>query len=162
MNDLSHTLHHMGALQLALALVFLGSYAMLLGGFFEGRAQWVAGFTALGSSMAFVARTSPWEHGVLLVMCVVVGMAAFIVLAWMLTRLAGRATGGADYDESIARYPLPWLEEDEAQLQAEFQGSMLDVVPMPTPSYAVVPVLREVDPSTTPQARPVVVLTPGT
>jgi hypothetical protein len=115
MNELNHTLQNMGGLQLLLALLFLGSYAMLLGGFVDGRAQAIAALVAVVSAGAFIARTRPWEHGVLLVTFVVVGMGVFIAAAWLLTRLAGRATGVEPHSELMAGYPTQWLDEDEAR-----------------------------------------------
>jgi nitrate reductase gamma subunit len=130
MNELNHTLQNMGGLQLLLALLFLGSYAMLLGGFVDGRAQAVAALVSVASAVAFVARTSPWAHGVLLVTFVVVGMGVFIAVAWMVTRLAGRATGVEPHSELMAGYPTQWLEEDEARW-AEAQSR--DAMPAPSP-----------------------------
>ena len=105
----------MDGLQLLLALVFLGAYAMLLGGFVDGRAQAFAAVISVASALSFIARTTPWEHGVLLVTFVLVGMGAFIATAWVLTRLAGRAAGVAPHSELMAGYPTQWLDEDEAR-----------------------------------------------
>ncbi len=103
MNELNHTLDHMGIAQLLLALVFIGAYALMLGGFIDGRAQTVSGVIAALSAAGFVALTDPWVHGVLLAAAVIVGMGLFIAFAWLLTALARRATGmGPELDHGSA------------------------------------------------------------
>ncbi len=126
MNELNSTLENMGSLQLVLALLFLGAYAMVLGGFVEGSAQAAAGAMAMLSAAAFIALTTPWVHGVLLTAFVVVGMGLFIATAWVVTTLAGRAGGaGALNSQFFAAYPTQMLVEDEIQAQAEAQAHAL-------------------------------------
>jgi hypothetical protein len=136
MNDLNHTLQNMGALQLLLALVFLGAYAVLLGGFVEGRAQAIAALVAALAASVFTARTDPWVHGVLLVAFVVVGMGLFIAVAWVVTRLAGHASGVETHSELFAAYPTQWLDEDETaqQLAARNAEAEMESARAPTPS----------------------------
>jgi hypothetical protein len=63
---------------------------------FSTRGRWRSAVLALLAALAFAARTHPWEHGVLLVGCAIAGVAVFIALAWMLSRV-GMLSGMAEW-----------------------------------------------------------------
>jgi hypothetical protein len=110
MHELNQTLDQIGIAQLLLALLFLGAYAMVLGGSVGASGQVAAGVVSLLSAAGFVFLTDPWVHGILLVAAVVIGVGVFIALAWLLMALTGRATG-ADA-EHLAAFPSMTLSED--------------------------------------------------
>ncbi|MDO9316562.1 MAG: hypothetical protein Q7T97_18675 [Burkholderiaceae bacterium] len=100
-----------------LASIFLLGYGAALGSMFSTRGRLRAATLALLAAVAFAARTHPWEHGVLLVGCAIGGVAVFIVLAWMLSRVAtlsGMPAGAVPARNGRAR-----------QLSDELRGSAL-------------------------------------
>src|SRR6188474_1765251 len=67
MSDLHQTLRTMGLPQLLLALIFLCSYGVALGGMLGATGRWRAGGVAALSAFAFGFLTDPWEHAVMMV-----------------------------------------------------------------------------------------------
>ena len=131
MHELSQTLDQIGIAQLVLALLFLGAYALMLGGFIGGTAQVVSGAVALFSAAGFVFLTDPWVHGILLVAAFVIGVGVFIAAAWLLMALTGRATG-ADADH-LTGFAAPALSED-LDPPAALAGPISRIDPLLTPS----------------------------
>jgi hypothetical protein len=88
MNDLGQTLETMDSTRLLLALVFVAGYAAAIGRLATERGRrWSTGLATL-AGLAFVGLTNPWVHGALLVVFAVVGVGAFIALAWALSAWA--------------------------------------------------------------------------
>jgi hypothetical protein len=143
MSELNHTLQHIGALQLVLALLFLGAYAMLLGGFIDGRAQaWLLGVATV-SVLGFVALTDPWVHGILLAAFVIVGMGVFIAATWLVTALARRGTGVDANSELMVGYPTEMLLEDQPEDQplpgVPSRFDPASALPVPQPMHRLPP-----------------------
>jgi hypothetical protein len=73
-----------------LALLFIAGYTSAIGHLASQRGRrWSTGLAAL-TGLAFVGLTNPWMHGALFVAFAVVGVGAFIVLAWALSAWAVR------------------------------------------------------------------------
>lgn len=87
MSELHQTLRTMGLPQLLLALVFLCSYGVALGGMLGATGRWRAGGVAAGSALAFGFLTDPWEHAVMMVAFAVIGFGVFLALSWLLAWL---------------------------------------------------------------------------
>lgn len=87
MSDLHQTLRTMGLPQLLLALIFLCSYGVALGGMLGATGRWRAGGVAALSAFAFGFLTDPWEHAVMMVAFAVIGFGAFLALSWLLAWL---------------------------------------------------------------------------
>lgn len=87
MSDLHQTLRTMGLPQLLLALIFLCSYGVALGGMLGSNGRWRAGGMAALSALAFGFLTDPWEHAVMMVAFAVIGFGAFLALSWLLAWL---------------------------------------------------------------------------
>lgn len=104
MNDLGHTLDAMDSTRLLLALVFVAGYAASIGGLASDSARrWSVAAAAL-AGLAFVGLTDPWEHGALLVTFVIVGIGAFIALAWGFSAWAMRT-------QAVPAFAAPALVE---------------------------------------------------
>jgi hypothetical protein len=76
-----------GALQLLLALVFVASYALVLGRLAGVRGRLAATASGALAAVGLAALSQSREAGVLLVAAVPVGMALFAAAAWLLWRL---------------------------------------------------------------------------
>ncbi|NKI93438.1 hypothetical protein [Rhizobacter sp. SG703] len=87
MSDLHQSLRHMGLPQLLLALIFLCSYGMALGGMLGATGRWRSAGVAAGSAVTFGFFTDPWEHAVMMVAFAVIGFGLFLALAWLLARM---------------------------------------------------------------------------
>ncbi|WP_325479312.1 hypothetical protein [Piscinibacter sp.] len=88
MVDFTHNLETMGAEQYVLAFVFLGSYALALGGFVGMRGRLVAAAVALASAAGFAGFSSPWEDGVMVAAMALIGMGLFTAAVWALWAVA--------------------------------------------------------------------------
>lgn len=83
MDELGRTLHSMDSTRLLLALTFVAAYACAIGRLLAERSRrWSVGIAAL-AGLAFTGLTDPWVHGALLVAFGVLGVGAFIALAWL-------------------------------------------------------------------------------
>jgi len=106
--ELGQTLAAMGFLQLVLALAFLASYSLTLTGLPDKAAERWAIAGAWLSAAGFAAATTPWVHGVMLIVAAVGAMGLFIAAVWALNRAFGqrpdeaRPHGGSD-----GALPLP-------------------------------------------------------
>lgn len=87
MSDLHQTLRHIGLFQLLLALIFLCSYGVALGGMLGAAGRWRAAGVAAVSAVTFGFFTDPWEHAVMMVAFAVIGFGAFLALSWLLASL---------------------------------------------------------------------------
>lgn len=95
MHDLGHTLDSMDSSRLLLALLFVAGYASSIGRLATERGRrWSVALAAL-AGLGFVGLTDPWVHGALLVVFVVVGVGAFIALAWAFSVWAARRQAAA-------------------------------------------------------------------
>jgi hypothetical protein len=83
-SEISNSLQAMGLVQYLMVLLFLMSYPLALTEFAGARGRQYAALVALAAAVAFVAFTSPWEHGVLLVAVAVLAMGAFGAAVWLL------------------------------------------------------------------------------
>lgn len=89
MDGIVVTLQSMSLVQMVLGWLFIGCYALALGGMLGSKGALRAGLTALGSGIAFAALADDWVHGALLVLFTVAGMGLFVVAAWVLTQALG-------------------------------------------------------------------------
>jgi hypothetical protein len=87
MSDLHQSLRHLGLPQLLLALIFLCSYGVALGGMLGATGRWRAAGVAASSALAFGFMTDPWEHAVMMVAFAVIGFGLFLALAWLLAQV---------------------------------------------------------------------------
>lgn len=112
MTELGGSLEQMDFVQLVLLFGFVGAYVLALGAMLGARWRARSGLTAALLAAAFVTRTDPWVHGMLLVAFVVAGIGLFVLATWMLARLvAPRPTPTPPADPPLAPIlasrPLP-------------------------------------------------------
>jgi len=91
LSDIEHSLDTLDFARLLLAFFFLSSYALALSRLASARTRGVVALASLAAAAGFVATTSPWEIGALLVAFAVAGMGLFIAAVWLLS-LASRGT----------------------------------------------------------------------
>jgi hypothetical protein len=92
-DELQSSLRSMGFLQLLQLLVFVAAYALALGSFVESRDRKRAAGLALLMALGFCLTTTPWVHGVLLMVLLVGALGVFIGIAALVSRLLGVAAG---------------------------------------------------------------------
>jgi hypothetical protein len=88
MDAVTESLATMGTGQVLLAIVFLASYALALGGFVGARARMFAVATAICSAGSFAACSRSWEAGLVLIAFVPLGMGLLAAAAWALWQVA--------------------------------------------------------------------------
>lgn len=108
MSDLHQTLRHMGLFQLLLALIFLCSYGIALGGMLGATGRWRAAGVAAASALTFGCFTDPWEHAVMMVAFAVIGFGAFLALSWLLAALPAWFIRG----EPVVPVEMPVAQRD--------------------------------------------------
>jgi len=113
----------MGLPQLLLALVFLCSYGVALGGMLGATGRWRAAGVAAGSAITFGFFTDPWEHAVMMVAFAVIGFGLFLALAWLLGRVPEWFLRAETVDSPMA------LRENLADLGPEADVPMRTPVP---------------------------------
>jgi len=89
MSDLNTSLHAMQFEQLLLAFAFLISYPLTLSAFAGTFGRRCAAGAALLAATGFAAMTTPWLHGVMLVVFAVVGFGLFIATVWSMSAILG-------------------------------------------------------------------------
>ena len=114
----------MGLPQLLLALIFLCSYGVALGGMLGATGRWRAAGVAASTAIGFGFLTDPWEHAVMMVAFAVIGFGLFLALAWLLARVPEWFVRGETVESPMA------LRENLADLGPEAD------VPMRTPAPA--------------------------
>jgi hypothetical protein len=120
MEELKHTLETLGVIQLLLAFVFVTAYTLALGRMLDERDRWRAAALAFTSAIFFTVFTSPWEHGIMLLAAVVVGIGLFMAMAWIGAEFAGWYVG----PETVAMASLLPDETDFADI-SEVQPVMV-------------------------------------
>lgn len=121
MRDVVAIATSMGPEQLLLALVFLASYSLALGGFATVRGRRLAMATGLGSAAVFVVLSRPWEAGVMLVGFASVGMGVFSALVWATWLVTASRTA----EVLIAELPMPeTLAGTEAAADQELAANL--------------------------------------
>ena len=93
--------------EMLLAWVFLGGYALALGRLVGRRGRVVAALFAAAAASAFVIRSSSWEAGVVTVALVPLGVGVFAGSAWVVWRLTGVRT--RDVAAEVSPSPEPAL-----------------------------------------------------
>lgn len=86
MAELRQSLEVMGAVQWLLAASFLACYTLAVGGFFGPGSRGPAALISLVSAVAFSVKMENWVHGFLLTALAIIGIAVFIVAAWILQK----------------------------------------------------------------------------
>ncbi|ARN18597.1 hypothetical protein [Piscinibacter gummiphilus] len=86
MAELRQSLEVMGAVQWLLAASFLACYTLAVGGFFGPGSRGPAALISLVSAVAFSGQMANWVHGFLLTALAIIGIAVFIVAAWILQK----------------------------------------------------------------------------
>lgn len=106
MIDLGNTFQHMGFGQVVLLFGFVTAYVLALGRLLGAAARWRAGLLAMALAAAFVSRTTPWEHGALLVVFVIGAMGLYVAMVWLMATLVapsrGLAAAQAQADETVS------------------------------------------------------------
>jgi MFS family permease len=105
MRDVVEIARTMGPEQLFLALVFLASYSLALGEFATARGRRWAVLAGLAAASAFSALSHPWEGGIVLVACALVGMALFSAPVWALSLATTERAPRAAAQASEANLP---------------------------------------------------------
>ncbi len=111
MDGIQTTLKGMDFPQMVLALIFVASYALAVGGMLGPIGSARAGGTAIASAGAFAAFSADWIPGVLLAVFTVGGVGLFVAAAWLLIAIGRRIVGirADELDEISAESsePLP-------------------------------------------------------
>jgi hypothetical protein len=89
-NAVSHSLEAMGVEQYLMAFLFLGSYTMSLSQFSGAQGRRYAVGAALGTAMAFIARSDRWENGLLVVAFALIAIGGLAAAVWGLWALLER------------------------------------------------------------------------
>lgn len=84
MDGIVVTLNSLSLVQMVLGWLFIGCYALALGGMLGPRGSLRAGVVALAACIAFAVLADDWVHGALLVLFAVAGMGLFVACAWVL------------------------------------------------------------------------------
>ena len=84
MEGILSTLKHLSFAQMILAWLFVGCYALAIGGMLGGSGSARSGAVAALSGIAFALLSDQWVHGALLILFTVAGMGFFVVAAWLL------------------------------------------------------------------------------
>lgn len=84
MDEIVHTLNNLGFAQMGLAWLFVGCYALALGGMLGAKGSLRAGLVAAVAAVAFSALSANWVHGALLVLFAIAGMGLFVATSWVL------------------------------------------------------------------------------
>ena len=77
----------MSQLQLLLAFVTCSAYALAIGNLLPTRGQRVAWGVAGAAAVGFTCQSDDWTHATILVGFAVAGLAAFVALAWLTSRV---------------------------------------------------------------------------
>ncbi|HET7794136.1 MAG TPA: hypothetical protein VFL64_12205 [Rhizobacter sp.] len=86
MDGILSTLRHLSFAQMICAWLFVGCYALAVGGMLGGTGSLRSGVVAAVSGVLFAAFSDEWVHGALLILFAVAGMGLFVVVAWLLAR----------------------------------------------------------------------------
>ncbi|MBX3619619.1 MAG: hypothetical protein KF891_06485 [Rhizobacter sp.] len=86
MDGIVVTLQSMSLVQMVLGWLFIGCYALALGGMLGPRGALRAGAIAFIAGVGFAALADDWVHGALLVMFSVAGLGLFVAASWLLTQ----------------------------------------------------------------------------
>lgn len=106
MSDLNTSLHAMQFEQLLLAFAFLISYPLSLSHYVGVRGRIVAVLASLVAAVGFASMTTPWLHGVMLLVFAILGMGVFIAAVWGLSAVLGVVRIDAQPgDEALAEEP---------------------------------------------------------
>lgn len=84
MEGIVGTLKHLSFAQMILAWLFVGCYALAIGGMLGGTGSARSGVVAAISGVAFALLSDQWVHGALLILFAVAGMGVFVIAAWLL------------------------------------------------------------------------------
>jgi hypothetical protein len=123
MSELHQTLRHMGLPQLLLALIFLCSYGVALGGMLGATGRWRAAGVAAASALTFGFLTDPWEHAVMMVAFAVIGFGAFLALSWLLASMPAWFIRGE---------PVPVIASPVVSRDVEVPADVPARTPVPT------------------------------
>jgi hypothetical protein len=84
MEDILTTLRNLSFTQMIFAWLFVGCYALAMGGMLGGSGSLRAGLAAAASGVLFAVFSEQWVHGALLVLFAIAGMGFFVAAAWLL------------------------------------------------------------------------------
>jgi hypothetical protein len=84
MTELGDSLQRMDYPGLLLLFGFVMSYVLAISRLMGGRARGLAALSSVGLALAFSMLTTPWEHGVLLIVSAIAAVGTFSALVWLL------------------------------------------------------------------------------
>jgi hypothetical protein len=84
MEDILATLRNLSFTQMIFAWLFVGCYALALGGMLGTSGSLRAGLAAAAAGVLFAVFSEQWVHGALLVLFAIAGMGFFLAAAWLL------------------------------------------------------------------------------
>lgn len=84
MSELGDSLQRMDYPGLLLLFGFVLSYVLAISRLMAGRARALAALSSAGLALAFGMVSTPWEHGVLLIVSVIAALGTFSALVWLL------------------------------------------------------------------------------
>jgi hypothetical protein len=90
-NTVSNSLEAMGVQQYLMAFLFLGCYSMALSQFSGARGRAYATAGALASAVCFIALSTPWESGVLVVAFGLITVGGLAAAVWGIWAMLGWA-----------------------------------------------------------------------
>lgn len=94
--ELRHTLHTMGFVQLLLVLVFLGAYVLALSGLTGAVGRQRSAVLAAAAAVGFAIATPAWAIGAMMMVLAIAGVGLFVAAVLALDHLAAdRGIAGA-------------------------------------------------------------------
>jgi hypothetical protein len=110
MEGILTTLQTMSFAQMICAWVFVGCYALAVGGMLGGTGSLRAGLVAATAGVLFAFFSDEWVHGALLIIFAIAGMGFFVAAAWLLV-----VGSGWLFTHDIPRpEPVPLTEQTPA------------------------------------------------
>ena len=106
------SLGSMSQLQLLLAFVTCSAYALALGNLLPARGRQLAWGTAGAAALGFTFVGDDWTHAAMLVGFAVAGLAAFVAMAWLTSRMI--RVDGPPLPENESGYDLEAPARDTA------------------------------------------------
>lgn len=105
------------SIQLLLALVFLISYLVAVGGLFGARGRLRAAGVAVAAAIGFCALIQPWTAGVMWGALAVGCVGLFVIVSFALSGMLGITRPAASEADAVAAQPLAPLPREDKPLR---------------------------------------------
>jgi len=123
--DIDRQPNALQSIQLLLALVFLISYLIAVGGLFGARGRMRAAGVALVAAIGFCALIQPWTAGVMWGALAVGCVGLFVVVSFALSGMLGIARSAASEAPAVAAQPIAPPPREEKPLRPREAATVL-------------------------------------